>query len=75
MPFGTAYEQLLDIRLRGAGFAADGVAIDRRVAPAEDFEAFRGRNALEDAFALQAAVLVDGKKDTWRRHRRRGSGS
>ena len=56
-------EELFDIRLRGASFSADSIAIDRCVAPAENFEAFCGRNALENAFALETAVFVDGKKD------------
>ena len=61
-PRRAAHKQLLDVRLRGARFAADGVAIDRRVAPAEHRKAFFLGDALKDAFALQAAVLVHGKK-------------
>jgi hypothetical protein len=45
-----------------ARFAADGIAVYGRVAPAKDLEAFVGGNALEDAFALQAAVFVHRKK-------------
>ena len=59
----AADEDLLDIGLRGARLAADGVAVDRRVAPAENRQALFLRNALEDAFALQAAVLVHRQED------------
>ena len=61
-PSGRGHKQLLDVRLRGARFAADGVAVHRRIAPAEDGQAFFLGDALEDAFALQAAVLVHGQK-------------
>ena len=60
---GAADEELLDIWLGGAGFAANGIAVHGGVAPAEDLEALFGRDALEDAFALQTAVLVNGKED------------
>ena len=60
---GTADEELLDIGLRSAGFAADGVTVDGRVAPAQNLQAFCGCDAFEDAFALETAVLVNGKKD------------
>ena len=58
----TAEEELLDIGLGAAGFAADGVAIDGRIAPAEDSEALLLGNALEDAFALQTVVLFHGQE-------------
>ena len=41
---GAAQEHLFDIRLRGASLAADGVAIDGRVAPAQELSGLpRGR--------------------------------
>ena len=58
----AADKKLLDVGLRVAGFAADGVAVDRRVAPAEHGAALFLGDALEDALALQAAVLFDGQK-------------
>ena len=54
----AADEDLLDVRLRVARHAADGGAVDRRVAPAEHGETFFADDALDDAFALQALVRL-----------------
>ncbi len=74
MPRAAAEEDLLDVRLRGARHAADGAALDRRIAPAQHGESFFLRDALEDAFAQQPllrlhrqehhadAVLAGGRK-------------
>ena len=59
-----ADENLLDIRLRGARHAADGVAVDRRIAPAEDREPFFADDALEDAFALAGAGAAPPGRNT-----------
>jgi len=60
---GAADKELLYIWLRSAGLAADGITVDRCVAPAQDFEAFSGGNPLKNAFALEAAVLVHREED------------
>ncbi len=59
---GAADEDLLDVGLGGAGNAADGVAIDGGIAPAEDGEAFVADDAFEDAFTGEALVRFDGKE-------------
>ena len=59
---GPAHEHLLNIRLRGARFAAHRVAVDRRIAPAENSQALFLGNPLKNTLALQAAVLFHGKK-------------
>ena len=56
MPVRAADEDLLDVGLRVARHAADGRAVDGRIAPAEHGEPFLAHDALEDAFALQARV-------------------
>jgi hypothetical protein len=53
---------LLNIGLRGARHAADGIAVDRRVAPAEDGEAFLADDALQDAFTGQALMRLHGQE-------------
>ena len=58
----AADENLLDVGLAVARFAADGGAIDGRVAPAEHGEAFFGDDALQNAFALQAVVAFHRKE-------------
>ena len=58
----AAEEKLLDVRLGTAGFAADGIAVDRRVAPAENLTALFLGDALKDAFALQAVVFFHRQK-------------
>ncbi len=58
-----AYENLLDIRLRAARDAADGVRIDRRVAPSENRQSFFARDALDNAFDQQPVARLDGQKD------------
>ena len=55
-------ENLLDIGLRGAGQAADGVSIERRIAPAEHREPFFAGDALQDSFAENPFVAVDGQE-------------
>ncbi len=61
-PFRPADEQLLNIGLRGARFAAHRVAVQRRIAPAENGQALLLRNAFEDSFALQAVVFFHRQK-------------
>ena len=61
-PFRPGDKKLLDVRLGGAGLAANGIAIHRRIAPAEHDKAFFLGNAFKHALALQTAVLVDGQK-------------
>ena len=58
MPLARLDEDLLDVGLRSARHAADGRAVDGRVAPAEHGEAFFADDALEDAFALQARLRL-----------------
>src|SRR5271165_461095 len=60
---GPAHEELLDVGLRGSGFATDRVAVDGGIAPAEDGEALLLGIALKDALTLQAAVFVYRKED------------
>ncbi len=59
---GAADEDLLDVGLGGAGHAADGIAIHGSIAPAEDGEPFLADDALEDAFAGEALVGLDGQE-------------
>ncbi len=59
---GPTHEELLNIRLRCAGLAADGVAVDRRIAPADDGRALFVGDALEDALALQSVMLFHRQK-------------
>jgi hypothetical protein len=54
---------LLYVGLRSARQAADGVAVDGRVAPAEDGQALLTRNFFDDPFADQAVLRVDRKKN------------
>ena len=63
MPGAHAHEDLLDIGLARARHAADRVAVDRRVAPAEHGQAFFADDALEDAFADQALRVLDRQED------------
>ncbi len=56
---GAAQKHLFYIRLRGARFAADGVAIERRIAPAENGQTFFASDFFHDAFADQALLLFD----------------
>ncbi len=58
----AAQENLLDVRLRIAGHAADGGAVDGGVAPAEHGEALFADDALDDALALQARGRLDRQK-------------
>ena len=51
-------ENLLDVRLAAARHAPDGVAVERRVAPAQNREAFFLRNPLDDAFAQNPLVRI-----------------
>ena len=60
--FGTADEKLLDVGLGAARLAADGIAVYRCVTPAEDFAALFLGDALEDAFALEAILALDGQE-------------
>ena len=62
MPLRAADEDLLDVRLRAARHAADGRAVDGRIAPAEHGQAFFAHDALHDAFALQARVRLHGQE-------------
>src|SRR5262249_32984207 len=52
-------ENLLDIRLRSPGVAADGIGIHRRVAPAEHRESLFLRHALDNALAHQPLLRLD----------------
>src|ERR1035437_7092968 len=61
-PLRTNHKKLLDIWLRGASFAPNRVAIHWGVAPSEYSQTLGLSHALEDAFALQAAVLVHRQK-------------
>ena len=58
----AADEDLLDVRLAVARFAADGGAVDGRVAPAEHGETFLGDDALEYPFALQPVMAFHRKE-------------
>ncbi len=58
----AADENLLNVRLAVARFAADGGAVDGRVAPAEHGETFLGDDALQNAFALQAVMPFHRKE-------------
>src|SRR5208282_3312486 len=53
----AAEEELLDVRLGAARFAADGIAVDWRVTPAENLTALLLSDALKNAFALQAVMF------------------
>ena len=63
----TAEKELLDVGLRATSFAADGRAVTRRIAPAENIQTLFAHNPLEDAFALQAVLLFYGEKNHARR--------
>ena len=63
MPLAAPDEDLLDVGLRSARHAADGRAVDGRVAPAEHGEPLFAHDALEDAFALQAVVRLHRQED------------
>ena len=53
----------MDIGLRDAGDAADGVAVERCVAPAEQRQSFLADDALHEALAEQALLRFDGQKN------------
>ena len=59
---GAADEDLFDVGLRGASYAANRAAIDRRVSPAQDGEPFLAHNPLQYAFAKQARMLLHRQK-------------
>ena len=58
-PRRPADEQLLDVRLRHARRAADGVHVDRGVAPAEHLEPLLPDDPLDDPFDQQALLSLD----------------
>src|SRR5208337_4904281 len=62
-PRGAADKNLLDVRLRDAGDAADGVDVERGIAPAEQAQAFLADDALHDALALQALLRLNGQEN------------
>jgi hypothetical protein len=59
---GAPHEDLLNIRLRTASHAADGRAVDGRIAPAQHGKALLADDALQDAFALQARMRLYRKE-------------
>ena len=59
----AANENLLDVRLRVARQTANGVAVDRRVAPTENGQAQLLRGLFDNAFAEHALLRIDGQKD------------
>ena len=59
----TANENLLDVRLRTTRHPPDRVAIDRRVAPAENAEAFFPNNPFQNALAMHSLMRLDRKED------------
>src|SRR5207253_706693 len=59
---GTGYENLLNIRLRSARHAANGITVDRSIAPTQGGESFLTDDPLQHAFAIQARLFFDGKK-------------
>ncbi len=61
-PGRAANEDLLDVGLRRARHAADGVHIHRRVAPAEHGEAFFARDPLQNSFGQQAVRRLNRQK-------------
>ncbi len=56
-------EDLLDVGLRAARYAADGGAVDRRIAPAHHLESLFADDLFDYAFTLQALQLADGQKN------------
>src|SRR5580700_3000025 len=57
-----ADENLLDVGLRCAGDPANGVDIDRGVAPAKDGETFFANDAFENAFSFETFMRFDGEE-------------
>ncbi len=68
---GAADEELLDVRLRGAGFAADGIAVHGCVAPAEDLEALRQRRCARRRLRIADGCAGRRAEKPWRRRKRR----
>ena len=60
---GAADENLLNVRLGGAGHASDGVDINRGVAPAEEGEAFFANNAFQNSLCGKALMAFHRHKD------------
>src|SRR5271170_6093570 len=60
--FAAAYKNLLNVRLGGAGNAADCRGIRGCITPSQYREALFAHDALEDSFALQTLVLLDREK-------------
>ena len=60
--FAAGDEDLLDVGLRVAGHTADGGAVDGRIAPAEDGEAFFAHDAFDDAFGAEARLRFHGQE-------------
>src|SRR6202030_1962816 len=58
-PRSPFHENLLDVRLRSPRHPADRRSIDRRIAPAEQSQAFFADNALQSSFALQSPMLFN----------------
>src|SRR5262249_33650520 len=55
----TSYKNLLNVRLRVSRHAADGIAVDGCVTPAQNAQAFLANNAFENAFTVQARCFLD----------------
>src|SRR5436190_1958998 len=55
-------KNLLNVRLRGARDAPDGVSVHGNITPAEDSESLFPDYALKHAFTVQARMLFDGQK-------------
>ena len=62
-PALAADEDLLNIGLRGARDASDGIDVQRGIAPSENFQAFFADNPFEHAFDEQARRMLHGQKD------------
>ena len=56
----AAHKNLLDIRLGGTRHAANGVAVNRGIAPAEHGKAFFADNAFENTFRDQPFMALHG---------------
>jgi hypothetical protein len=52
----------LNVWLRGSSNSADGVAVNRRVAPAEHAQTLLANDPLQNAFAVQTGMLLDRQK-------------
>ena len=60
---GRSDEYLLDVRPRGPRYLPDGIGVDRRIAPAENFETFLPDHPVHHLATALALLVISREKD------------